>query len=36
VKGMQLENIGLSADEVLREEGQNLRVSAIEISVTGQ
>lgn len=36
MKGMQLENVGLSADEVVREEGQNSRVSAIEISVTGQ
>ncbi len=37
MKGMQLENMGLSADEVVREGGgQNSRVSAIAISVTGQ
>jgi DNA-binding protein len=33
-KGLQLEGISLSTEEVAREEGQKSRVSAIEISVT--
>jgi DNA-binding protein len=32
-KGVQLEGINLSTEEVAREQGQKLRVSAIEISV---
>ena len=35
-KGVQLEGINLSTEEVTREQGQRLRVSAIEISVTKQ
>lgn len=33
-KGLQLEGISLSTEEVAREEGQKSKVSAIEISVT--
>jgi len=33
-KGLQLESISLSTEEVAREEGQKSKVSAIEISVT--
>jgi len=35
-KGVQLEGISLSTEEVEREQGQKSRVSAIEISVTKQ
>lgn len=35
-KGVQLEGINLSTEEVAREQGQRLRVSAIEISVSKQ
>jgi DNA-binding protein len=35
-KGVQLEGINLSTEEVAREQGQKSRVSAIEISVTKQ
>jgi DNA-binding protein len=35
-KGVQLESINLSTEEVTREQGQRLRVSAIEISVSKQ
>ena len=35
-KGVQLEGISLSTEEVDREQAQKLRVSAIEISVTKQ